>query len=140
MLLTLYVLINDVHRKDPVLECVHKSIEKCHYTYKTLFVPIQEEVCDDHFVKHCTITYRKVANNETFLHCYNPLVKECSAPGRIRDFLAGLSDDDFVKKLERKPAGSIMNLPAQPAMWRWLQESLWVTLPVRNCPSTCVET
>merc|ERR1712168_792141 len=67
-------------KKDPVLECVHKSVEKCHYTYKTQFVPIQEEVCDENFVKHCTISYRKVAVNETFLHCYNPLVRDCSSP------------------------------------------------------------
>merc|ERR1712106_1229474 len=67
-------------KKDPILECIHKSVEKCHYTYKTQFVPIQEEVCDENFVKHCTITYRKVAINETFLHCYNPLVRDCSAP------------------------------------------------------------
>merc|ERR1711892_1274154 len=67
-------------KKDPILECIHKSVEKCHYTYKTQFVPIQEEVCDENFVKHCTISYRKVAINETFLHCYNPLVRDCSAP------------------------------------------------------------
>ena len=31
-------------RKDPVLSCVHKSVEKCHYTYTTQFVPVTEEV------------------------------------------------------------------------------------------------
>jgi hypothetical protein len=29
--------------KDPILECVHKNIEKCHYTYVTQFTPAQEE-------------------------------------------------------------------------------------------------
>merc|ERR1711892_1029091 len=67
-------------KKDPVLECLHKSVEKCHYTYNTQFVPIQEEVCDENFVKLCTISYRKIAVNETFLHCYNPLVRDCSLP------------------------------------------------------------
>merc|ERR1711892_918659 len=67
-------------KKDPVLECLHKSVEKCHYTYKTQFVPIQEEVWDENFVKLCTISYRKIAVNETFLHCYNPLVRDCSLP------------------------------------------------------------
>lgn len=76
------VTCNMLSRKDPVLECVHKSVEKCHYTYKTQFVPIQEEVCDENFVKHCTISYRKVAVNESFLHCYNPLVRDCSLPGK----------------------------------------------------------
>ena len=32
------------YRKDPVLSCVHKSVEKCHYTYTTQFVPVTEEV------------------------------------------------------------------------------------------------
>ena len=30
--------------KDPVLECTHKNVEKCHYTYVTQFKPTQEEV------------------------------------------------------------------------------------------------
>ena len=30
--------------KDPILECTHKNVEKCHYTYVTQFVPAQEEV------------------------------------------------------------------------------------------------
>jgi len=67
-------------KKDPVLECVHTSVERCHITYKTQFVPIQEKVCSEHYTKHCTINYRKVATNETFLHCYNPLVRDCSEP------------------------------------------------------------
>ena len=31
--------------KDPVLECTHKNVEKCHYTYITQFKPSKEEVC-----------------------------------------------------------------------------------------------
>ena len=30
--------------KDPILECTHKNVEKCHYTYVTQFKPAQEEV------------------------------------------------------------------------------------------------
>ena len=30
--------------KDPILECTHRNIEKCHYTYITQFKPAQEEV------------------------------------------------------------------------------------------------
>ena len=33
----------DTIAKDPILECVHKDIEKCHYTYVTQFTPAQEE-------------------------------------------------------------------------------------------------
>ena len=29
--------------KDPILECIHKNVEKCHYTYVTQFTPAQEE-------------------------------------------------------------------------------------------------
>ena len=71
-----------IFRKDPVLICVHKSVEKCHYTYKTHFIPIQEKVCDEMYEKHCTITYKKIAVTDTILHCYNPLVRDCSEPGR----------------------------------------------------------
>ena len=81
-------------RKDPVLSCVHKSIEKCHYTYTTQFVPNTEEVCDKVYEKTCSITYTQVEEhllsqdnlkptkpqvpqNETLVHCYNPLVRAC---------------------------------------------------------------
>ena len=30
--------------KEPVLECTHKNVEKCHYTYVTQFTPAKEEV------------------------------------------------------------------------------------------------
>ena len=34
--------------KDPILECTHRNVEKCHYTYVTQFVPAQEEVTCSH--------------------------------------------------------------------------------------------
>ena len=30
--------------KEPILECTHKNVEQCHYTYVTQFTPAQEEV------------------------------------------------------------------------------------------------
>jgi hypothetical protein len=27
--------------KEPVVECIHKEVEKCHYTYVTQFTPLQ---------------------------------------------------------------------------------------------------
>ena len=30
--------------KEPLLQCTHKKLQKCHYTYITKFSPIQEEV------------------------------------------------------------------------------------------------
>lgn len=48
-----------------------------HYYY---FMFLQ--VCEENYVKHCNIMYRKVAMNETYTHCYKPLVKDCTAkPG-----------------------------------------------------------
>jgi len=64
-------------KKDPVLSCIHKSIEKCHYTYTTQFVPNTERVCDKVYEKRCSITYSQVPQNETLVHCYNPLVRAC---------------------------------------------------------------
>jgi hypothetical protein len=40
------------YRKDPVLECTHKNVEKCHFTYKTIFTPIQEQVWE--LIKPCS--------------------------------------------------------------------------------------
>ena len=65
------------YRKDPVLSCVHKSVEKCHFTYTTQFVPVEEEVCEENYAKTCSITYKKVVSEDVVLHCYNPLVRQC---------------------------------------------------------------
>ena len=32
--------------KEPIMECTHKNVEQCHYTYVTQFTPSQEEVCE----------------------------------------------------------------------------------------------
>ena len=64
-------------KKDPILECTHKEIEKCHYTYVTEFIPSQEEVCDENFEKKCQITFKKMATTETVKKCYTPLEKVC---------------------------------------------------------------
>ena len=54
--------------KEPVLECVHNNIEKCHYTYITQFEPTQEEECSENFQKNCQITFRFVVRrNENLL-------------------------------------------------------------------------
>merc|ERR1711953_339802 len=52
-------------KKDPILECTHKSVEKCHYTYVTEFSPVQEEVCEENFEKKCQITFKRMAVTET---------------------------------------------------------------------------
>ena len=84
--------------KEPVLECVHKNIEKCHFTYITQFDPTQEEECNENFQKNCQITFRFVtrckyplaspdpwcrqeAVTNTIQKCYRPQRKVCNGQG-----------------------------------------------------------
>ena len=67
--------------KDPILECTHKSVEKCHYTYVTVFNPQQEEQCEENFEKSCQITFRPEATRETVRKCYRPQRKVCNGQG-----------------------------------------------------------
>ena len=74
-------------KKDPILECTHKNVEKCHYTYVTEFTPVQEEVCEENFEKKCQITFKQMAVTETVKKCYRPLMKTCgneANPSRLR--------------------------------------------------------
>jgi len=68
-------------KKDPILECTHKNVEKCHYTYVTQFSPAQEEVCEENFEKICQITFKQQALKETVKKCYRPLEKICNGQG-----------------------------------------------------------
>ena len=63
------------------MECTHKNVEKCHYTYVTQFSPTQEEVCDETFEKSCQITFKQQAVEETVKKCYKPLTKVCNGQG-----------------------------------------------------------
>jgi len=68
-------------QKDPILECTHKNIEKCHYTYVTQFDSAQEEVCEENFEKSCQVTFKQQAFNETIKKCYRPIEKVCDGSG-----------------------------------------------------------
>ncbi len=68
-------------QKDPILECTHKNVEKCHYTYVTQFEAAQEEVCEENFEKSCQITFKQQATNENVKKCYRPLQKVCNGQG-----------------------------------------------------------
>ena len=67
--------------KDPILECTHKNVEKCHYTYVTVFNPQQEEQCEENFEKSCQITFRAEASSETVRKCLTPKRKICNGQG-----------------------------------------------------------
>jgi len=69
-------------KKDPVLECTHKDVEQCHYTYVTQFRPTQQELCEETFEKQCSISFSQKATNETVRKCYRPLVKVCGGQGQ----------------------------------------------------------
>ena len=43
--------------KEPILECTHKNIEHCYYTYVTQFTAVPEEICNEQFKKKCSITF-----------------------------------------------------------------------------------
>ena len=68
-------------KKDPILECTHKNVEKCHYTYVTVFDSAQEEVCEENFEKECQITFKQQAFEEQVKKCYRPLEKVCNGQG-----------------------------------------------------------
>jgi hypothetical protein len=67
--------------KEPILECTHKNVEQCHYSYVTQFTPTQEEVCEENFEKTCQITFKQQAFNETVKKCYKPVTKVCNGQG-----------------------------------------------------------
>ena len=67
--------------RQKVLECTHKMVEKCHYTYVTIFTPSQEEDCEENFEKNCQITFKLQAYNETVRKCYKPTEKVCNGQG-----------------------------------------------------------
>ena len=67
--------------RQKVLECAHKSVEKCHYTYVAQFKPSQEEVCDENFEKSCQITFKQQAYNETVRKCCRLTGKVCNGEG-----------------------------------------------------------
>merc|ERR1711881_1317 len=68
-------------KKEPILECTHKNVEQCHYTYVTKFKPSQEQVCEENFEKSCQITFKQQAFNETIRKCYKPVEKVCNGQG-----------------------------------------------------------
>jgi len=67
--------------KTPLKTCIHKNIEKCHYTYITTFTPTQQEVCDESFQKHCQINFVKSSSTEVVKKCYTPVKKVCDGTG-----------------------------------------------------------
>ena len=67
--------------KEPILDCKHKNVEKCHFTYITSFQPSQEQICNNNFEKSCSITFKQEVVSETIQKCYRPQKKVCNGQG-----------------------------------------------------------
>jgi len=94
-------------QKDPVLECTHKNVEKCHYTYITQFDTAQEEICEENFEKSCQLTFKQQAFNETIKKCYRPIEKVCdgSGPKQCKTLYESACTTKYVEKQPGKFVG-----------------------------------
>merc|ERR1739847_177249 len=111
-------------QKDPILECTHKNVEKCHYTYVTQFSPTQEEVCEENFEKTCQITFKQQAIEEQVKKCYRPLIKNCNGQGG--DICQTVYESACTTKYVEKQPG------------KFVGDTSCEKLPVEICGAGCV--
>ena len=111
-------------KKDPILECTHKNVEKCHYTYVTQFEAAQEEVCEENFEKICQITFKQQALNETVKKCYRPLEKICNGQGE-EECRTVYESSCTTKYVEKQPG-------------KFVGDTSCEKLPVEICGAGCV--
>jgi len=110
--------------KDPILECTHKNVEKCHYTYVTQFKPSQEEVCEENFEKKCQITFKKQATTEIVKKCYTPIEKVCNGQGP-EECRTVYESSCSTKYIEKQPG-------------KFVGDTKCEKLPVEICGAGCV--
>jgi hypothetical protein len=110
-------------QKDPILECTHKNVEKCHYTYVTQFESAQEEVCEENFEKICQITFKQQAMNETVQKCYKPVDKVCNGQGP-EECRTVYESSCTTKYVEKQPG-------------KFLGDTACEKLPVEICGAGC---
>ena len=111
-------------KTDPILECTHKSVEKCHYTYVTQFEPTAEEFCEENFEKNCQVTFKKQAFDESVKKCYRPLEKVCdgSGPEECKTLFESSCTTRYIEK--------------QPG--KFVGDTKCEKLPVEICGAGCV--
>ena len=123
-----------VLEKQPVMECTHKVVEKCHYSYVTKFHPSKEEICDESFDKKCSISFTQTAQNETVRKCYTPLVKVC---GKDEPMGNDISDQEQGVKsnIECKTyyESSCTERYVEKSPGKFVKESKCEKLPVELC-------
>eukprot|EP00095_Tigriopus_kingsejongensis_P000842 maker-scaffold546_size140615-snap-gene-0.28 protein:Tk00842 transcript:maker-scaffold546_size140615-snap-gene-0.28-mRNA-1 annotation:"pbcv-specific basic adaptor domain-containing protein" len=111
-------------QKDPILECTHKNVEKCHYTYVTQFEPAQEEVCEENFEKSCQVTFKQQAIEETVKKCYRPLEKVCNGQGP-EECRTVYESSCTTKYIEKQPG-------------KFVGDTSCEKLPIEICGAGCV--
>merc|ERR1712180_91084 len=109
--------------KEPLLQCTHKNVEQCHYTYITEFKPTQEEVCQENFQKQCQITFKQQAFNETVRKCYKPIEKVCNGQGE-EECKTIYESSCTTKYVEKQPG-------------KFVGDSSCEKLPVEICGAGC---
>jgi hypothetical protein len=110
--------------KDPILECTHKEVEKCHYTYVTQFTAAQEEVCEENFEKTCQITFKQMAVEETVKKCYKPIEKVCNGQGP-EECRTVYESSCTTKYIEKQPG-------------KFVGDTKCEKLPIEICGAGCV--
>ena len=105
--------------KDPILTCLHKNVEKCHYTYITQFTPSQEQVCQENYQKSCQISFIKQPVNETIRKCYRPVVRLCDGQG-VQECRTVYESSCSTKYVEKQPG-------------KYVGETACEELPVEIC-------
>ena len=143
-------------RKDPVLSCVHKSVEKCHYTYTTQFVPVTEEVVVKMIILLKIFRYQQLLSARCATRPTRSTVRSrTSRWGRTTRWCTATTPwcgTAWTRRRVARPgtAGStrsrmwlatfynigytVSRRPlARRAMWRRARASSWRTLRVRRC-------
>merc|ERR1711936_1339204 len=110
--------------KEPILECTHKNVEQCHYTYVTQFTPAQEQVCEENFEKSCQITFKQQDFNETIRKCYKPIEKVCNGQGK--EICQTVYESSCSTKYVEKQPG------------KFVGDTACEKLPVEICGAGCV--
>merc|ERR1712038_547940 len=110
--------------KDPILECTHKNVEKCHYTYVTQFEAAQEEVCEENFEKSCQITFKQQATEEQVQKCYKPVEKVCNGQGP-EECRTVYESSCTTKYIEKQPG-------------KFVGDTKCEKLPIEICGAGCV--
>ncbi len=111
-------------QKDPILECTHKQVEKCHYTYVTQFQPAQEEICEENFEKTCQVTFKQQALEENVKKCYRPLTKVCNGQGP-EECRTVYESSCTTRYIEKQPG-------------RFVGDTTCEKLPVEICGAGCI--